>query len=65
MFPNQNLRGLWCVPYPEHIKKMINEVENKAKKELNAPEFIIYRGSEVIPNFDQFYKKNKKGSKGS
>ena len=44
---------------------MISEVENKAKKELNAPEFIIYRGSEVIPNFDQFYKKNKKGSKGS
>ena len=52
---------MWCMPYPDHVKSMINDVEARAKKELNdPPDVMIYRGSEIIPNFQQFYKKEKK-----
>lgn len=43
---------------------MINNVEAQARKDLNdPPDVLIYRGSEIIPNFQQFFKKEKKNIK--
>jgi len=42
MFPNSNYRGLKILPYPEHIKEMIHEVNKKGKKLYPDKKLFLY-----------------------
>ena len=53
MFPNQGYRGLSFLPYPKHIKEIITNINNKAKQIDPDSGTIVYKGNELIPNFDR------------
>lgn len=52
MFPNCHYRGLKILPYPEHIKEMISQVNKKGKKLYPEKSVFLYQGQELVPNFD-------------
>ena len=53
MFPNNNFRGLAVLPYPEHVKELIEEVNRKNRKIYPNDKVHVYRGQEVVLDFDQ------------
>ena len=55
MYLNYGYRGLSFIPYPDHIKDMIYDIDKKTKKvdPENKRKYIIYKGSEIVPNFDK------------
>ena len=53
MFPNNNFRGLSILPYPDHVKQLIDEVNRKNKKLHPGNKVHVYLGKEVIPEFDK------------
>ena len=61
MYINQGYRGLSIIPYPKHVRDMIHDISQKTRR--IDPEYsktIIYKGSEIIPNFDKNLVKMKK-----
>ena len=61
MYINQGYRGLSCIPYPNHIIELIYDINKKTKKvDPDHSKTIIYKGSELIPNFDKMLVKIKK-----
>jgi argininosuccinate synthase len=45
-------RGLYCLPYPKHIRKMIEETQNKINKQNGEVKYPIYAGHETKYNID-------------
>lgn len=61
MHANPGYRGLSVIPYPSHIQKVIKDVENKTYKfDPKFGKYLIYKGREMIPNFDVHLTKSKK-----
>ena len=60
MFPHQNYRGLEILPYPMHIKEMIEAVSAKGKRLYPDKSLFLYKGKELIPNFDKKLKMSRR-----
>lgn len=40
------------MPYPNHVKEMINTVSSQIKKQTPGINYPIYKGFEITPNID-------------
>jgi hypothetical protein len=41
------------LPYPKHIKNMIKNIDSKVNQLDKQQHSLIYKGVELVPNFDK------------